>query len=151
MVLCHLQRPPGSRHTRDTGEGGMRTCCAHGLEEEGLVGRSCNLAGVQDITAAETLKVDGIICDKVEMAMAQDPLASPGAVTINLSQEEWDGFGIDNLHYLDFVTVDIDGRKTYMSPANGDALAVRKEEARQVRAVTHDWTWFNSSDVDHLF
>ena len=132
----------------------MRTCCAHGLEEEGLVGRSCNLAGVQDITAAETLKVDGIICDKVEMAMAQDPLASAGAVTINLSQEEWDGFGIGDLHYLDFVAVaigDSGGRKTYMSPAKGDALAVREEEARRVRAVTHDWTWFNSSDVYHLF
>ena len=79
---------------------------------------------------------------------AQDPDASPEAVMINLTREEWDGFRIDDLHRLDFVRCRLDDRTIFLAPANGDALAVREEEALRVHAAALDRTWIKSSDID---
>jgi hypothetical protein len=104
-------------------------------------------------TNADDHFLDGIICEKVRMQLemrAQDPEARPEAVTINLTREEWDGFRIDDLHRLDFVQISINDCTIFLAPANGDALAVREEEALRVRAAALDRSWINSSDIDDL-
>jgi len=90
-----------------------------------------DLAGA---TSIDDHRLEHIMIRKLRQA----PQGISGKVTVDFLEKEWDRFGIDDLDYLDFVSVaqyPEPGRTTFLAPANGGVLAVRKADARHVCAA----------------
>jgi hypothetical protein len=113
---------PGSRR---------RSCVGGDPQGDDSCPRGVDLAGA---TSIDDHRLEHIMIRKLRQA----PQGISGKVTVDFLEKEWDRFGIDDLDYLDFVSVaqyPEPGRTTFLAPANGGVLAVRKADARHVCAA----------------